>query len=262
MSEINTYQKENPIFSLNGVDVDPKFKDGEVWLSASHIAKLFNKNSSTVHKHLKELEKRLEKHVSAKVAFFATTAEKCVSGHQHAKYYNIDYLIRIGYIFNGEVADAFQDWATSTLKREIHEQANPHLTLERGIDRLKDKGESDEKIENRVKGKLSRRSCTDEIKERASVNDIGYTTNKGYLGMTGKDAKGLRVAMSIGAKASILDNMTPTQLAINNVKNLLEVDLMRKRDARGRKECGECCYDAGKKVSALWEETLELNEIE
>jgi hypothetical protein len=56
--------------------------------------------------------------------------------------------------------------------------------------------------------------------------------------------------------------MTATQLAIDNVKNLLKVDLMRKRDAKGKKECGKCCYDAGKKVSALWEETLDLNAIE
>lgn len=105
-------------FEHNGIFVPVDFVDGEVMVSESELARIFNKNQSTVNRRLKELEKRLEGNVLAKYADLHMS-RNTLSGKQHVRKYNIEYFIRLGYMFDGEAAEKFQVWATEHLKNII-----------------------------------------------------------------------------------------------------------------------------------------------
>lgn len=145
MSDIEIFQNNNHPFSFNGeqIDVNPTFFSGTVWLSRRDLQALFKKSESSIRKALKEVEKVLHDRFSANSHLFDDFAESRFSGHMKVEKYNLEVITRVGFRLNGRIAEAFQDWASSLVKREIAEQADPSLTLDRGIDNLKKAGASD-----------------------------------------------------------------------------------------------------------------------
>jgi hypothetical protein len=91
---------------------------------------MFKRSASTTYKHLKEVEKVLQDRFSANSHLFDDFAESRFSGHMKIERYNLEIITRVGMRLNGRIAEAFQDWVSSLVKRELKEQADPSLTLD------------------------------------------------------------------------------------------------------------------------------------
>jgi hypothetical protein len=77
------------------ISVDVRFYEETVWLTLDQMAALFEKNKSTVSRHIKNIFDEMELHRDSVVANFATTA---TDGKIYkVDYYNLDVIISVGY---------------------------------------------------------------------------------------------------------------------------------------------------------------------
>ncbi|MBP3737163.1 MAG: virulence RhuM family protein [Lachnospiraceae bacterium] len=107
--EIILYQTED---GLSRIDVN--MKDDTVWLSLDQMAELFQRDKSTVSRHIKNVFSEGELSKEAVVAKFATTAS---DGKEYqVVYYNLDVIISVGYRVRSLRGTQFRIWATSVLK--------------------------------------------------------------------------------------------------------------------------------------------------
>ena len=85
-----------------------------VWLTADQMAELFQRNKSTISRHIKNVFEEGELKHDSVVAFFATTAS---DGKKYqVAYYNLDMIISIGYRVKSYRGVQFRIWATQVLK--------------------------------------------------------------------------------------------------------------------------------------------------
>ena len=94
-----------------------------VWLTADQMAELFQKNKSTISRHIKNVFEEGELQADMVVAFFATTTQHgAIAGkmqtHQTA-FYNLDMIISIGYRVKSHRGVQFRIWATNVLREYI-----------------------------------------------------------------------------------------------------------------------------------------------
>ena len=88
-----------------------------VWLSADQMAELFQRNKSTISRHIKNVFEEGELQQNSVVAFFATTAS---DGKKYeVAFYNLDMIISIGYRVKSYRGVQFRIWATQTLKEYL-----------------------------------------------------------------------------------------------------------------------------------------------
>ena len=97
--------------------IEVRLENDTVWLSADQMAELFQRNKSTISRHIKNVLEDGELEESAVVAFFATTA---VDGKSYSvAFYNLDMIISIGYRVHSFRGVQFRIWATKVLKEYI-----------------------------------------------------------------------------------------------------------------------------------------------
>ena len=85
-----------------------------VWLSIDQMAELFQRDKSTISRHIKNVFTDGELGRDSVVANFATTATDGKS--YHVDYYNLDVIISVGYRVKSVRGTQFRIWATSILK--------------------------------------------------------------------------------------------------------------------------------------------------
>ena len=88
-----------------------------VWLTADQMAELFQRNKSTISRHIKNVFESGELHQDSVVAFFATTASD--GKVYQVSYYNLDMIISVGYRVNSYRGVQFRIWATQVLKEYL-----------------------------------------------------------------------------------------------------------------------------------------------
>ena len=92
-------------------------QDETVWLSLDQIAELFQRDKSTISRHIKNVFEEGELQRNSVVANFATTA---VDGKTYqVEYFNLDMIICVGYRVKSQRATQFRSWATNVLKEYI-----------------------------------------------------------------------------------------------------------------------------------------------
>lgn len=96
------------------VSVNPIIQDETIWLTANQMAELFQRDKSTISRHLKNIFADGELAQDSVVAFFATTASDGKT--YQVEYYNLDVIISVGYRVNSRRATNFRIWATGVLK--------------------------------------------------------------------------------------------------------------------------------------------------
>lgn len=97
--------------------ISVQFKDETVWLSIDQMAKLFDRNKSTISRHIKNIFDEQELDKSSVVANFATTA---ADGKVYqVDYYNLDVIISVGYRVKSVQGTRFRQWATKRLKEYL-----------------------------------------------------------------------------------------------------------------------------------------------
>jgi hypothetical protein len=91
-----------------------------VWLSLDQMAELFQRDKSTISKHIKNVYAEGELERNATVAKYATVQKE---GNRQVErlidYYNLDVIISVGYRVKSLRGTHFRIWATSVLKEYI-----------------------------------------------------------------------------------------------------------------------------------------------
>ena len=95
------------------IDVRVSATENTVWLTLDQMASLFEKDKSTVSRHIKNIFSEGELDRGAVVANYATTASDGKT--YQVDYYNLDVIISVGYRVKSKRGIAFRKWATSVL---------------------------------------------------------------------------------------------------------------------------------------------------
>ena len=97
--------------------VEVTFDYDTVWLSLDQIAELFQKNKSTISRHIKNIFSEGELLAEATVAKFATVQkEGNRTVERQIDFYNLDVIISVGYRVKSLRGTQFRIWATNILK--------------------------------------------------------------------------------------------------------------------------------------------------
>ena len=106
------YQTED---GLTKIDVN--IQGETVWLSLDLMAELFQRDKSTISRHIKNIFSEGELSPEAVVAKFATTA---TDGKTYqVDYYNLDVIISVGYRVKSVRGTQFRIWATQQLREYL-----------------------------------------------------------------------------------------------------------------------------------------------
>ena len=97
--------------------IEVVLSDDTVWLTIDKMAELFQRNKSTISRHIKNILESGELNADSVVAFFATTATD--NKVYNVQYFNLDMIISIGYRVNSLRGVQFRMWATSVLREYL-----------------------------------------------------------------------------------------------------------------------------------------------
>lgn len=91
-----------------------------VWLTIDQMAELFQRNKSTISRHIKNILDGGELQENGTVAFFATVQnEGKRQVEREIAFYNLDMIISVGYRVNSYRGVQFRIWATQVLKEYL-----------------------------------------------------------------------------------------------------------------------------------------------
>ena len=100
--------------------LEVQFKDETVWLSLDQMAELFQRDKSTISRHIKNIFEDGELNADSTVALFATVqkeGQRTVS--RDVQFFNLDMIISVGYRVHSHRGVQFRMWATSVLKEYL-----------------------------------------------------------------------------------------------------------------------------------------------
>ena len=102
------------------IKVDVRFYDESVWLTIDQMAALFERDKSTISRHIKNVYSDRELLPEATVAKFATVQiEGDREVERNLDYYNLDVIISVGYRVKSLRGTQFRQWATKRLNEYI-----------------------------------------------------------------------------------------------------------------------------------------------
>lgn len=103
--------------SDGSVKVDVRFDSETVWLSLDQMAVLFDRDKSTISRHIKNVFAEGELSPHSVVANFATTASDGKT--YQVDFYNLDVIISVGYRVKSLQGTLFRQWATQRLREYL-----------------------------------------------------------------------------------------------------------------------------------------------
>ena len=92
--------------------IETTFDEDTVWLSLAQMAELFQRDKSTISRHIKKIYEEGELQRDSTVANFATVqieGERQVE--RYIDYYNLDVIISVGYRVKSHRGTQFRIWA-------------------------------------------------------------------------------------------------------------------------------------------------------
>ena len=100
--------------------IEVMLSNDTVWLTIDKMAELFQRNKSTVSRHIKNILECGELIAESTVAFFATVQKEGKRNvEREIVYYNLDMIISVGYRVNSIRGVQFRMWATSVLREYL-----------------------------------------------------------------------------------------------------------------------------------------------
>ena len=120
MNDIVTFKDEQLELEVN---ISPE--EDTVWLSLDQLSDLFDKNKSTISRHIKNIFSEGELDSQVVVAKFATTTQHgAIAGKTQShitSFYNLDVIISVGYRVKSPRGVLFRKWATNVLRQYLTE---------------------------------------------------------------------------------------------------------------------------------------------
>ena len=100
--------------------IEVKLQNDTVWLSLDQMAELFQRNKSTISRHIKNVLEDGELQEEATIANYATVQNEGTRKVERViAYYNLDMIISVGYRVHSYRGVQFRIWATKVLKEYI-----------------------------------------------------------------------------------------------------------------------------------------------
>ena len=100
--------------------IEVKLQNDTVWLSLDQMAELFQRNKSTISRHVKNVLEDGELQEEATIANFTTVQNEGTRKVERViAYYNLDMIISVGYRVHSYRGVQFRIWATKVLKEYI-----------------------------------------------------------------------------------------------------------------------------------------------
>ncbi|MBR4531933.1 virulence RhuM family protein [bacterium] len=132
--------------------IQATFDQNTVWLSIDQMAELFQRDKSTISRHIKNVFDEHELDRNRTVANFATVQNE--GGRlveRNIDYYNLDVIISVGYRVKSIRGTQFRIWATSVLKDYLLKGYSINQRCERLENRM---SKTEEKIDFFVRTSL------------------------------------------------------------------------------------------------------------
>ena len=187
------------------IECSVNLRDNTLWLSLDQIATVFQKNKSTISRHIKNIFETEELDKDSVVAFFATTANDGKT--YNVAYYNLDMIISVGYRVNSKIATNFRKWATNVLKNYLTQGYAINEKL------LSDKQEKIQTLQTTVS--LLTRSLTNQIESLDDAQQVAKILDN--------FAKGLNLLDNFDHKTLDAKGFTQKEAVIIPVKEFLSV---------------------------------------
>jgi hypothetical protein len=189
-NEIILYQTED-----EQTRVEVLYSDENVWLPLDKIAQLFDRDKSTISRHIKNIFDEGELDKISVVANFATTAN---DGKTYkVDYFRLDMIIAVGYRVKSHRGVQFRKWATEVLKEYMRKgfALNDNLLKKAGggdywkelLARIKDI-RSSEKVMYRQVLDLYATSMDYDAKQRETQDFFKIVQNKLHYAVSGQTA--------------------------------------------------------------------------
>ena len=99
------------------ISLEVRLENDTVWLTQEMMSDLFQRNKSTISRHVKNIFQEKELLEESVVAKFATTASD--SKIYQVDYYNLDVVISVGYRVKSIRGTQFRQWANKVLKEYL-----------------------------------------------------------------------------------------------------------------------------------------------
>ena len=110
--------------------IETTFEDDTVWLSLDQMAELFQRDKSTISRHIKKIFEEGELQRDSTVANFATVQmEGQRQVERYIDYYNLDVIISVGYRVKSHRGTQFRIWAMGILKEYMKKICAVLLTI-------------------------------------------------------------------------------------------------------------------------------------
>ena len=101
-------------------NIDVTFDNETVWLSLDQMAVLFDRNKSTISRHIKNIFEEQELEEKSTVAKFATVqTEGNREVERDIEYFNLDVIISVGYRVKSKRGVQFRLWASNLIKEYL-----------------------------------------------------------------------------------------------------------------------------------------------
>lgn len=127
----------------NQISIDVRFDEETVWLTLDQMAALFERDKSTISRHIKNIFQEGELVADSVVAKYATTASDGKT--YQVDYYNLDVIISVGYRVKSLRGTQFRQWAT----KRLHEYIRKGFVLD--DERLKQGGRYFKELLQRIR---------------------------------------------------------------------------------------------------------------
>ena len=101
--------------------IEVRLQGETVWLNLDQMAELFQRNKSTISRHIRNVFEEGELRKETTVAKFTTVVNRGIRGEVEDQivYYNLDMIISVGYRVHSYRGVQFRMWATRVLKEYI-----------------------------------------------------------------------------------------------------------------------------------------------
>ena len=107
------------LFEDQDIKLEVNLQDETVWLNAEQMAKLFDRDTKTIRKHINNVLSEELKAEQVVAKFATTTKHGAVEGKTQTHmvdYYNLDMIISVGYRVKSKNGIIFRKWANKVLK--------------------------------------------------------------------------------------------------------------------------------------------------